>query len=575
MSDDAVYKDDKSAPQRLWRLIVSVINPRTYIHAFKVLNYYRYTHAAEFKKVVRGQGLRISPTVSFSNGHNIVLGDHVRIGANASIWAGVSGGKIVVGEHTMIAPNTMLTGANYRFGDGSPVNEQAMDEADIVIGRDVWIGAGVVILPGVAIGDGAIIGAGAVLREDVPANSVVAGPSAQVIGRRFVDSGEVEAARLLEEPSPAILTRLRSTTKLTDAQLDCPIEDCGLDSFELITLRTALEQAENTTIPDQEWGAVQKLSDIARLAAFESASITAAPVELSATTDAALPSLSDTSASATVAMGRADRSFALNMPQMALAGLSESWLLKELGDLHWAMLTHFLGQDSGAIKDETGSRLYATFTRIKFDSKTGLRAFNENDQVEMASKLNRFGASFFFAEHNVASPNGALRARSMSTFAKYGERGNNTSLMKGTPAIPSPDAVPSLSEFPKFGTQYRERRAVEDEGEALFECEYEQQGPHDINGVGLLYFAAYPIIFDICLGRFEGAEFLLTHSTISKDVCYFANAEPTETLVFRIHQRAEADGEVHHTATLSRKSDDKRMATIVGAKRFVGLHVPQ
>lgn len=574
MSQDAVYKDDKSAAQRLWRLVISVIDPRTYLHAFKVLNYYRYTHTAEFRKATRGIGLRISPTASFSNGHNIVLHDHVRIGANASLWAGVSGGKIVVGEHTMIAPNTMLTAANYRFGDGSPVNEQPMDEADIVIGRDVWIGAGVVVLPGVIIGDRAIIGAGAVLREDVPANAIVTGPSAQVIGSRFIDDGDAGPANLLDTPSPAILVRLKDVAKISDAQLDCPIEECGLDSFELITLRTALEQAENTTVPDQEWAAVQKLSDIARLKAFEAVP-TKAAVELSVSTDASMPYFEGNSASTSVAMGRADRSFALNMPQMALAGLSESWLLKELGDLHWAMLTHFLGQDSGAIKDETGSRLYATFTRIKFESETGLRAFKENDQVGMNSKLERFGASFFFAEHSVVSPNGALSARSMSTFAKYGERGNNTSLMKGTPAIPSPEAVPSLGEFPDFGTEYRERRAVEDEGEPLFECEYEQQGPHDINGVGLLYFAAYPIIFDICIGRYEGAEFLLTHSTIAKDVCYFANAEPTETLIFRVHKREENDGVIHHTATLSRKSDNKRMATIVGSKRFVGMHVPE
>ena len=33
------------------------------------------------------------------------------------------------------------------------------------------------------------------------------------------------------------------------------------------------------------------------------------------------------------------RSYDLNMPQMALGGLSESWLFKELGDIHWRLIT--------------------------------------------------------------------------------------------------------------------------------------------------------------------------------------------------------------------------------------------
>ena len=102
----------------------------------------------------------------------------------------------------------------------------------------------------------------------------------------------------------------------------------------------------------------------------------------------------------------------------------------------------------------------------------------------------------------------------------------------------------------------------------LFECDYEILPPHDINGVGLLYFAAYPTVVDLCLERAEGKGFLMHHSTTAKDVCYFANSEPDETLVFRIHERGEeADGTIVHRTTLSRKSDDVRMAEILSHKR--------
>ena len=53
--------------------------------------------------------------------------------------------------------------------------------ADIVIGDDVWIGFNATILKGVTIGNGAIIGACAVITKDVPPNAVVVGNNSQEI----------------------------------------------------------------------------------------------------------------------------------------------------------------------------------------------------------------------------------------------------------------------------------------------------------------------------------------------------------------------------------------------------------
>lgn len=156
----------------------------------------------------------------------------------------------------------------------------------------------------------------------------------------------------------------------------------------------------------------------------------------------------------------------------------------------------------------------------------------------------------------------------MSTFAKYGERGKNTSRIKGSPALHHPERIAPMPAFPDFGTEHRERRAAE-AAEAIFECDCEILALHDINGVGLLYFADYPTIFDLCIERFEGRGFLLSHTTVSNDVRYFANSDPTETRVFRLHARSVTDGFVTHSATLSRKSDGQRMCELVGGKRGV------
>ena len=59
------------------------------------------------------------------------------------------------------------------------------NKGDIVIGNDVWIGYEAVIMAGVHIGDGAIIAARAVVTKDVPPYTIVGGPPAKEIRKRF------------------------------------------------------------------------------------------------------------------------------------------------------------------------------------------------------------------------------------------------------------------------------------------------------------------------------------------------------------------------------------------------------
>lgn len=86
----------------------------------------------------------------------------------------------------MLGPNILITASSYRFRDGAPIRCQAMDEADVIIGRDVWLGAGVVILAWTRIGDGAVIGANSLVRGTVPAGTVYGGSPARQISQRFV-----------------------------------------------------------------------------------------------------------------------------------------------------------------------------------------------------------------------------------------------------------------------------------------------------------------------------------------------------------------------------------------------------
>jgi virginiamycin A acetyltransferase len=68
-------------------------------------------------------------------------------------------------------------------------------KGDIIIGNDVWIGYNATIMAGVKIGDGAIIGTNATVVKDVEPYSIVGGNPAQEIKKRF---SEETISKLLE-----------------------------------------------------------------------------------------------------------------------------------------------------------------------------------------------------------------------------------------------------------------------------------------------------------------------------------------------------------------------------------------
>ena len=179
-----VYKPKRSRAQRLLRLIGGVLDPRAYLHALRLINYYNYSHVIPRRILTQGDDCNISPDAVFSNPERIVLGDRVSLGSRCHIWAGPGSGRITIGDDALFGPEVLVTAASYRFDDGAPVTRQAMDEADITIGRDAWLGTRVIVLPGVTIGDGAIIGAGALVRSDIPPFAIAVGVPARVVGNR-------------------------------------------------------------------------------------------------------------------------------------------------------------------------------------------------------------------------------------------------------------------------------------------------------------------------------------------------------------------------------------------------------
>jgi probable biosynthetic protein (TIGR04098 family) len=364
----------------------------------------------------------------------------------------------------------------------------------------------------------------------------------------------VAVKQVVERPNPegagppaALLAALTEAIPGFSAEMASrPLAELGIDSFGLISLRARVEQVLGP-VEDAVWTALAtpgQFLDLGRSAVEQEA-------EASAGTHA--------------------RRYRINMPQMAVGGLSESWLFKEIGDLHWTMIMDGLGVRSSELNDGMGDRLYATFTRLRLVSTASIASFAENEDVSMKGEIARFGAGLFFSEMAMSGHAKTLRASVMSSFSKRAEVTSNTGLLKGQPTIRPDCPIRVLEEMPAFGLGYRERRATPP-SKVLFECPYEILPIHDINGAGLLYFAAYPAISDICEQRFigQGARWAARASTVERDVCYFANCDMGDQLVYRAHARRDLGTGVEIESSISRASDGKLMAVLLTRKELIG-----
>ena len=351
--------------------------------------------------------------------------------------------------------------------------------------------------------------------------------------------------------------------KLEEIYYLLPFEQVMVDSIDLLAIRVELEQTVGL-IPDQDWVALNSINEIIDYC-----------VEIKAN-------------KGTVKSADQDKNIVdqltINMPQMAIEALSENWLFRELGNRHWQMLCNGINTSSGEIKDEEGNRLYATFVRIQIEGSASINAFKENDIVTVGQDIKRYGLGMYFSDIDFYSKNCNLRCKLMTSFSLRNNI-DNTKLVKSQPST-AINSIPSVNEFPFFANEYRNiKKGLFDNyelsgypfsinQEIIFETEYRINPYYELNGVGLLYFAAYPTINDNCeAGYFNiqyGATFRWESSSFTKcrDILYYANCNLNDTIIYRLHsiERLEDERLIKMYSSLCRKSDGNMLAQIFTIK---------
>ena len=128
-----------------------------------------------------GKNCTVCRNVEIRIPYNIYLGNNVVI--NKRVLLDGRGGKIKIGDNTDIAQDTFIWTLQHDYND----DYHKVCGGDVIIEDYVWIAARSNILPGVRIHKAAVIGTCSLVTKDVPANTIVGGVPARVIGKREVE----------------------------------------------------------------------------------------------------------------------------------------------------------------------------------------------------------------------------------------------------------------------------------------------------------------------------------------------------------------------------------------------------
>jgi acetyltransferase-like isoleucine patch superfamily enzyme len=128
------------------------------------------------KRVVFYPGVWITPA------KGLILGNDVDLAKDVLI---TTGGKVSVGDRTLIGYRTQILSSNHNIPDNNEkIFNAGHSKKEIIIENDVWIGANCIITAGVTIGEGSVVAAGSVVTKDIPAFCIYGGVPAKLIRSR-------------------------------------------------------------------------------------------------------------------------------------------------------------------------------------------------------------------------------------------------------------------------------------------------------------------------------------------------------------------------------------------------------
>ncbi len=171
----------------------------------------------------------------------------------------------------------------------------------------------------------------------------------------------------------------------------------------------------------------------------------------------------------------------------------------------------------------------------------------------------------------------------MTSFTQR-QQNDNSKILKSDPKEKL-NVIEQIKFIPEIFNQYRllKKNPLEElqfnnisfslSTEIISSDDYNVNPYYEINGVGLLYFASYPIICDKCTADYlrktnKVTDFENSYNTIYRDIFYFANCNTGDHVIFNLHTIEDfEDNKLIVTTSLYRASDKTLMAKIFTVKQ--------
>jgi probable biosynthetic protein (TIGR04099 family) len=116
------------------------------------------------------------------------------------------------------------------------------------------------------------------------------------------------------------------------------------------------------------------------------------------------------------------------MAEMGYRGLSEQWLMRRAGDLHWRLIARAMGQAEAVFACAEGRPLYAAFcaSRLVVDRPEAPRL---GGRLDLSARLFRVGRSRLGSSVTLSDASGTVgRIALVSAFVGRAQGGGNRSL---------------------------------------------------------------------------------------------------------------------------------------------------
>jgi len=260
-------------------------------------------------------------------------------------------------------------------------------------------------------------------------------------------------------------------------------------------------------------------------------------------------------------------SLLLGMPHLSLGGLSETWLLKELGHRHWQLLARMCGRAVPDFRDAEGEPVYAAFCAVSV-SDAAFGSLREHDELTISSELARISRTQFASRHELSCRGRMVGTIELSSvFVRRGQAGRNRSIARVAldffpPVEPSSHlgAAAAMAARMRGGECEQHFGFRRDDEPPMGRLSINPCPSQDFNGADFLYFTSFQAFVDRAEWELLAPRQPL--STTARDIVYYGNVEIGDRVVVELKAHHSDEGGLSHWCRLRREIDGSLLADV-------------